>query len=172
MYTSCGQSPYVATFDESSTEFSRVTALEKKGSWHNPQHVGWPIRWSYLVSLEPILKQWGQRQASVDGRLLGLLGPYHQHTIGTFNTCSRGPTHQYLNDTGGGYNLARVGLPTPLPDLSNRRFYTFHLMVPQCLRLSIQTLSTEIRREQTLNLVSETSPLDFYRSLSSKHSMS
>jgi hypothetical protein len=30
-------------------------------------------------------------QASVDGRLLGLLDPYHQHVISTFNTCSRGP---------------------------------------------------------------------------------
>jgi hypothetical protein len=34
-----------------------------------------------------------------------LLGPYHQHAIGTFNTCSQGPTHQSLTDSGGGYNL-------------------------------------------------------------------
>jgi hypothetical protein len=31
------QSLYVATFLESSTELSRVTAPEKKGSQHNPQ---------------------------------------------------------------------------------------------------------------------------------------
>jgi hypothetical protein len=39
-YASCGQSPYVATFHESSAELSRATAPEKKGSRHNPQHVG------------------------------------------------------------------------------------------------------------------------------------
>jgi hypothetical protein len=45
-YASCGQSPYVATFHESSTELDIVTAPEKKGFQHNPQHVGWPIRGS------------------------------------------------------------------------------------------------------------------------------
>jgi hypothetical protein len=56
-------------------------------------------------------------QAPVDGRLLGLLCPYHQHVIGTFNTCLRGSTHRSLTDTGGGYNLRGVGLPhhTPQP---------------------------------------------------------
>jgi hypothetical protein len=65
------------------------------------------------------LKQWGQSQA-VDSRLLGLLGPYHQHTISTFNTCSRGPTHQSLTNTGGGYSLEGVGFPytTPRPSQS------------------------------------------------------
>jgi hypothetical protein len=128
---------------------------------------------SYPVSLlsQPI-KQWGQIQASVDDILLDLLDPYQQHVIGTLNTCSRGPTHRSLTDTGGGYNLVGVDLPTPLLDIPNRRFYTFYLMVPLGLRLSIQTLPTGIRREQILNLTSEISSLDFYRSLSSKHSMS
>jgi hypothetical protein len=63
------------------------------------------------------MKQWGQSQASISGRLLGLLGSYHQHAIGTFNTCSRGPTHQSLTDTGGGYNLEGASFPhtTPRP---------------------------------------------------------
>jgi hypothetical protein len=39
------------------------------------------------------------------------LDPYHQHVIGTFNTCSREPTHRSLTDIGGGYNLGGVGLP-------------------------------------------------------------
>jgi hypothetical protein len=41
----------------------------------------------------------------------------HQHAIGTFNTCSRGPTHWSLTDTGGDYNLGGAGLPhtTPRP---------------------------------------------------------
>jgi hypothetical protein len=42
----CGRSPYVATFCESSTELDRVTAPAKKGSRHNPQHAGGPIRGS------------------------------------------------------------------------------------------------------------------------------
>jgi hypothetical protein len=72
----------------------------------------------YPVSLsnQP-MKQWGQSQASIDSRLLGLLGPYHQHVIGTFNTFSRVPTHRSLNDTGGGYNLGGAVFPhtTPRP---------------------------------------------------------
>jgi hypothetical protein len=45
--------------------------------------------------------QWssGENQTSVDSMLLGLLSPYHQHAIGTFNTCSRVPTPWSLTDT-------------------------------------------------------------------------
>jgi hypothetical protein len=50
-------------------------------------------------------------QAPTDNRLLGLPGSYHRHAIGTFNTCSRGPTERSLTDTGGGYNLGGAGLP-------------------------------------------------------------
>jgi hypothetical protein len=44
----------------------------------------------------------------------------HQHTISTFNTCSQGPTHRSLTNTGGGYNLGGVDLPhtTPRPSQS------------------------------------------------------
>jgi hypothetical protein len=63
----------------------------------------------YPVSLPgQLLKQWGQSQPPVDGRLLGLPGPYHWHTIDTFNTCSQGPTHRSLTDTGGGYHHLRA----------------------------------------------------------------
>jgi hypothetical protein len=57
------------------------------------------------------MKQWGQSQAAINGRLLGLLDPKHQYAIGTFNTCSRGPTEQSLTDTGGDYNLGGVSFP-------------------------------------------------------------
>jgi hypothetical protein len=57
------------------------------------------------------MKQWGQRQASINGRLLGLLGPYHQHATGTLNTCLRGPTDRSLTDTGGGYYLGGSSFP-------------------------------------------------------------
>jgi hypothetical protein len=53
----------------------------------------------------------GESQAPVDNRLLGLPGPYHWDAIGTFNTCSRGPTEWSLIDTGGGYNLEGASLP-------------------------------------------------------------
>jgi hypothetical protein len=57
--------------------------------------------------------QWnsGESQTSINNRLLGLPGSYHQHAIGTFNTCSWGPTERSLIDTGGGYNLGGAGLP-------------------------------------------------------------
>jgi hypothetical protein len=115
-YASCRQSPYVATFHESSTELSRPSAPEKKGSRHNPQRVADQSTDLYLASLlsQP-MKQWGQSQASINGRLLGLLGPYHQYVIGTFNTCSRGPTERSLTDTGGGYNLRGASFPRTTP---------------------------------------------------------
>jgi hypothetical protein len=40
---------------------------------------------------------------------IGLLSPYLQHVISTFNTFSWGPTHRSLTDTGGGYNLGGAG---------------------------------------------------------------
>jgi hypothetical protein len=46
---------------------------------------------------------------------IGLLGPYHQHVISTFNTCSQGPTHQSLTDTSKNYNLRCAALPHHTP---------------------------------------------------------
>jgi hypothetical protein len=53
-------------------------------------------------------------QAPVDGKLLGLPGPYHRYVIGTFNTCSRVPTPQSLTDTGGGYHIENLTIATTL----------------------------------------------------------
>jgi hypothetical protein len=66
----------------------------------------------HSFSPKPTIEAVGVKSLSVDIRLLGLLGTYHQHTIGTFNTCSRGPTHRSLTDTGGGYNLEDAQLST------------------------------------------------------------
>jgi hypothetical protein len=44
-------------------------------------------------------------------QLYQLTDPYHQHAIGTFNTCSRGSTHRSLTNTGGGYNLEVASFP-------------------------------------------------------------
>jgi hypothetical protein len=92
------------------------TAPEKKGSRHNPQHAGWLIRGSVpSFSPEPANEAGGVSQAPDDDQLLGLLDPYHQHAIGTFNTCSRGPTERFLIDTGEGYNLGGAGFPCTTP---------------------------------------------------------
>jgi hypothetical protein len=97
---------------KSSTATDRATAPEKKGSWHNPQYAGWPIHKSVpSLSTKTAIEAVGVKQPSVDGRLLGLLGPYLRHAIGTFNTCSRGTTHRSLTDTCGGYNLGGADFP-------------------------------------------------------------
>jgi hypothetical protein len=79
--------------------------------WTDPQHAGWLIRGSVpSFSPEPANKAGGVSQAPDDDQLLGLPGLYHRHAIGTFNTCSRGPTERSLTETGGGYNLECVVL--------------------------------------------------------------
>jgi hypothetical protein len=82
------------------------------------------------------MKQWGQRQASIDSRLLGLLGPYHYHAIGTFNTCSRGSTHRFLIDTGGGYNLRGAGFSHITPRPFQPTVSLFHQRAPPGLQFN------------------------------------
>jgi hypothetical protein len=105
-------------FVMSSTAMDIVTAPEKKGSWHNPQHADWPIR-GFIPSFSPetAIEAVGVKSPSVSNQLLGLPGPYHRHTIGTFNTCLQGPTHRSLTNTDESYNLEGVGFPhtTPWP---------------------------------------------------------
>jgi hypothetical protein len=131
------QSPYVATFHESSIELSRPTTPEKKGSRHNPQRAADRSAGPYPASLpsQP-MKQLGQRQASINSRLLGLLGSYHQYAIGTFNTCSWGPTERSLTDTGGSYNLEGVGLPHTHSLTFLTRCPHFPLVAPPDLQLT------------------------------------
>jgi hypothetical protein len=87
--------------------------------------------WVYTQFLSRA-SQWssGESQTAVDSRLRGLPGPYHRHAIGTFNTCSRGPTHRSLTNTDGGYNLGGAGLP-----------HTHSLTFPtSCLHFSLRAL--------------------------------
>jgi hypothetical protein len=100
--------------------FGRIPLLlRKKGSQHNPQHAGWPIRRSIpSFSHKPTNEAVGLSQVSVDDKLLGLLGSYHQHAISTFNTYSRGSTYQSLTDTDGGYNLEGASFPHTTPRAS------------------------------------------------------
>jgi hypothetical protein len=113
------------------------SALEKKGSWHNPQRVGWPICGSIpSFSLEPANEARGVRQAPIGDQLLGLPGSYHRHAIGTFNTCSRGLIHRSLTDTDGGYNLVGVGLPQTHSLTFPTNCLHFPLMAPPGLQFN------------------------------------
>jgi hypothetical protein len=84
----------------------------------------------------------GKSQASVDNLLLGLPGPYHWYAIGTFNTCSRGPTHRSLTDTTGGYNLRDAGFSCTTPRPSRPAVSPFHLRAPPGLQFN-QVLTTK-----------------------------
>jgi hypothetical protein len=115
----------------SSTELYRSIAPEKKSSRHNPQLNNYLIHgfvpnFSSTTANETVRK----RQASVDNQLLGLLGSYHRHTIGTFNTCLRGSTHRSLIDTGGGYGFEGADLPHTTSRPSQLIVSTFHLRAP------------------------------------------
>jgi hypothetical protein len=75
-YASCGWSPYGATFYESSTELSRLTAPEKNGSQHNPQCAGWPIHRSVpSFSPEPTNKAVGAMPSIYQRPATRLTGP-------------------------------------------------------------------------------------------------
>jgi hypothetical protein len=128
---------------QSSIDLNRSTAPEKKGSRHNPQHAGRPIHGS-VPSFSPTIANGtvGKSQASVDNRLLDLPGQYHRYAIGTFNTCSRGPTHRSLTDTGGGYSLGGAALPQTTPRLSQPAVSHFHLRAPPGLQFN-QVLTTK-----------------------------
>jgi hypothetical protein len=65
-----------------------------------------------------------------------LIGPIYSHAIGTFNTWSRGPTHQSLIETGWGYNLGGVGFPHITPRPSQPVVSTFQLKGPPGLQFN------------------------------------
>jgi hypothetical protein len=119
------------------------TALEKKCSDTIHSTHGWPIRGSVpSCSTKTTNEAVDLRQAYVDAKPLGLLEPYHQHAIGTFNTCSRGPTHQFLTDTGGGYSLGSADFSHTTPRLFQPVVSPFHLRASLGLQF-IQNLSTK-----------------------------
>jgi hypothetical protein len=95
-------------------------AADRVGRSHCSWEKGLPTQSSARRLTDPWVRtqflsranQWssGESQTSINSRLLGLPGPYYRHAIGTFNTCSWGPTERSLTDTGGGYNLEGAGL--------------------------------------------------------------
>jgi hypothetical protein len=103
------RSQRIATFHEVVNSDGQSNCSRKKGSWHNTQHTGWLIHGSISsFSSKTTIEAVGVKSPFIDGRLLGLPGLYHRHAIGTFNTCSWGPTHRSLTDTDGGYNHLRA----------------------------------------------------------------
>jgi hypothetical protein len=97
--------------------------------------------------------QWSSR-LKPSFKLLGLLGSYHQHAIGTFNTCSQGPTHRSLTDTDGSYSLRGADFSYTTPRPTQPAISPFHLRASPSLRLSINSLPSELKGDQTLNLMS------------------
>jgi hypothetical protein len=133
----------------------RILLLPRKSVPDSTSQFGWVAHGTHLsFSPNTTIEVVGLSQASIDGRLLGLLSPYHQYAICTFNTCSWEPTHQSLTDIGGGYNLGGADLPYHTPWPFQLIVSTFHLRAPLDLRLSIQSLPAELKREQILNLTS------------------
>jgi hypothetical protein len=78
---------------------------------------------------------------------ISFLGPYLQHVISTFNTCSRGLTHWSLTDIGGATILEVPAYHITLPDLPNRWSSSFHLRASPSLRLNIQQLTIDLKKE-------------------------
>jgi hypothetical protein len=104
--------PHIATFHTVINRFQQIHCTREEGlpTQSTARRPSDPWVRTQLLSHNS-QRAVGKRQAPVDNRLLGLLGPYHRHAIGTFNTCSRGSTERSLIDTDGGYNLECAGLP-------------------------------------------------------------
>jgi hypothetical protein len=125
-YASYGQSPYVTTFCKVFNSDGQSQCFQGKGlSTQSPARRLTDPRVHTHFSPEPAIAAVGVKPPSVDNQILGLPDPYHRHTISTFNTCSRGPTHRSLTDTGGGYNLRGAGFPHTTPRPSQLGFSTF-----------------------------------------------
>jgi hypothetical protein len=74
-----------------------VLATEDRLAWPSSWVTSFPLPHDSLGVGGEVLTKWLHSYIS-------LLGLYHQHAIGTFNTCSRVPTPRSLTDTGKGYH--------------------------------------------------------------------
>jgi hypothetical protein len=171
-YASCGRGPYVATFHAYSTKLDRFTAPKKKYSWlHLSAQLSGP--WD-LPQFSPNHNHWN---SALKPNIcwwtcyIGLLGPYHQYVISTFNICSRGPTHRSLTDIGWGYNLGGDGLLHHIPQPSQPTILYFPPKGPTRSQV-IHPSITNWSKEETNSTSREWEPpLDFCN-LSCKHNMS
>jgi hypothetical protein len=86
-----------------------IVPYTRKKSWQ--LKTDWPSRrlgWHHSSSHVTALQKGREVSAQLLHSYISLLGPYHQHTIGAFNTCSRVPTHRSITDTGGGATTFEV----------------------------------------------------------------
>jgi hypothetical protein len=114
MYAFCGQPPYMTTFNWLPQSQNRPLHLEEvlttKDGLAQPSST---VASFFLPCDTPGVGERGF--GPMVTRNFSLLGPYHQHANGTFNTCSQGPTHRSLTNICGGYNLGGGGLPHTTP---------------------------------------------------------
>jgi hypothetical protein len=112
--------------------------------------------------------QWssGESQTSINSRLLGLPGPYHRHAIGTFNTCSWGPTEWSLIDTGGVYNLEGAGLPHTHSPTFPTSCLPFPLVAPPGLHFNqVPAINQSLRFKEPMSAMWSFDHSSIYRSL-------
>jgi hypothetical protein len=120
--------------------------IDRIGQSYCSQQKGLPTQSTSRRLIDPCVRtqflsranQWssGESQTSIDNRVLGFSGPYHQHVIVTFNTCSRGSTHRSLIDTAEGYNLGGADFPRSTPRPFQSAVSTFHLRGPSGLQFN------------------------------------
>jgi hypothetical protein len=106
------RSPYIATFHTVVNIFEQIHCIREEGlpTQSTARRSSDPrVRTQLLSHNSQISVE--KSQSTIDNRLIVLPGLYHRHAIGTFNTCSQGPTERSLIDTDGGYNLGGAGLP-------------------------------------------------------------
>ncbi len=147
------KSPYVTTFHW--LPRSRNKPLHPEEVLATKDRLAQPSSWvaSFLLPCDsPAVGERGFSPTVT--QLHQLTRPIYQHAIGTFNACSRGPTHRFLIDTGGGYNLGGADFPHTTRWPFQPTVSTFHLRAPPDLRLNNPTLPKDLERGQTLNLVS------------------
>jgi hypothetical protein len=164
-YTSCGRSPYVATFHEPSTEWRRATAPEKMGSRHNPQHASWPICGSVSsFSPKPTNEIVGAKSSIYRWYATSFIGPISPTYDQYIQYLLAGPTHRSLTNTGGGYNFGGAVFPHTTPRYSQPAVSPFHLRA--CLISGYQTTHYHLTKGRLGPKSHEWEPpLDFYRNI-------
>jgi hypothetical protein len=117
--------PYRGKPNQHATRFPRSVRV-----WSTTIHIS---RGPHIATFHTVVNRFEQIHCT---REEGLPGPYHRHAIGTFNTCSRGPTERSLIDTGGGYKPGGAGLPHTHSPTFPTRYPHFPLMAPPGLHFN------------------------------------
>jgi hypothetical protein len=139
--------PHIATFREVFNRFEQIHCPREEGlltQFTARRLIGPHVRTQFLSQNS----QWnsGERSSFCWQPATRLTGSIYQYAIDTFNTCLRGPTHQSLTNTGGGYDPEGASFSHTTFRPSQPMVFTFHLSAPPGFRLSIiQQLPTELK---------------------------